>query len=896
MGSQDDQPRYDPEKEVRLAVVMYGGVSLAVYMYGVAEELLHLVRATAADATSQPRLRAPESTETEYRKLALHLGKGRVRTRFVVDILSGTSAGGINGICLAKALANDTSLEDLKRIWLEVGDIGALVNDVAADPKSLLDSGTMHRQLVQALAKMNRKPGDPKRSTLVDELDLWVTATDLDGVPRKIGLADGTVTERGYAVRQHFRHAPGAPDLWPDDDGDALGPANDPFLAWSARATSAFPFAFEPAVLKDFRPADAPRWDADVERWRARNSHYPPGQQFADRAFSDGGILDNKPFSYATESLVSRRASLPVERKLFYVEPDPVDDDGEVHLRWDAVKVAASAKLTIPSAEGIREDVRTVLRRNREIERAREIIARLDATDAGGWIPGPISPQDWAERPLRRTPAKEAWGPAYGVYHRLKVRETVDWLASVILVAGGFDAGSDHAFAAHQFVRAWKERRYEEERSDDRQSENAFLLAYDMPYRLRRLDFLSEKLRGLTPPGDISGADAKAIRTGLGQARGALLRTERDSSVIDAVAALRLTGVTFDELLAAPGDEATLDAASEVLDEGRVEPFDDLAQLLAQRVRTCANEALTFVYEAFAAIDADLAGRLRQSYETFEGYDVILLPLGYGSAVGETNPVDVIRISPDDVGADDRPRLKGMVLAHFGAFLDKGWRLHDMTWGRLDAAERLITTLCPDDDEDRRNLVDAARERILTEAVADMEKYELDHPHPRGWLEGTEDDAGPAEAPTVAAVGRALRVTGGVLSGVVAERAKRSARTDVEKQRDEQTVALARALLGSVLGDEPVRRVLPAVAKLIRRRTYWIAAAVVAAAFALLIWLIAGEQSLGIAILIATFILLAFVGILLLLSDRLIGKVRTGIAGAARRTVLNAAKSADSRD
>jgi hypothetical protein len=40
-------PEYRPEREVRLAVVMYGGVSLAIYMYGVARELLSLVRATA---------------------------------------------------------------------------------------------------------------------------------------------------------------------------------------------------------------------------------------------------------------------------------------------------------------------------------------------------------------------------------------------------------------------------------------------------------------------------------------------------------------------------------------------------------------------------------------------------------------------------------------------------------------------------------------------------------------------------------------------------------------------------------------------------------------------------------------------------------------------------------
>ena len=37
------------EKEVRFAVVMYGGGSLAIYINGIAQELLKMVRATADD-------------------------------------------------------------------------------------------------------------------------------------------------------------------------------------------------------------------------------------------------------------------------------------------------------------------------------------------------------------------------------------------------------------------------------------------------------------------------------------------------------------------------------------------------------------------------------------------------------------------------------------------------------------------------------------------------------------------------------------------------------------------------------------------------------------------------------------------------------------------------------
>jgi hypothetical protein len=40
-------PHGDYTQEVRFAVVMYGGVSLAIYINGIAQELLRLVRSTA---------------------------------------------------------------------------------------------------------------------------------------------------------------------------------------------------------------------------------------------------------------------------------------------------------------------------------------------------------------------------------------------------------------------------------------------------------------------------------------------------------------------------------------------------------------------------------------------------------------------------------------------------------------------------------------------------------------------------------------------------------------------------------------------------------------------------------------------------------------------------------
>lgn len=135
------------EKEVRLAVVMYGGVSLAIYINGVAQEFLRLVQSTAPGAANVKLT----GTAAVYRKLAwLMGGEGRRYSevhdansvpssiRFLIDIISGTSAGGINGVFLGKALANGQDMEDLKDLWVGEGDISLLINDKESKVKGVI--------------------------------------------------------------------------------------------------------------------------------------------------------------------------------------------------------------------------------------------------------------------------------------------------------------------------------------------------------------------------------------------------------------------------------------------------------------------------------------------------------------------------------------------------------------------------------------------------------------------------------------------------------------------------------------------------------------------------------------------------------------------------------------
>src|SRR5262249_51823092 len=152
---------------------------------------------------------------------------------------------------------------------------------------------------------------------LVDELDLFVTATDLDGLLVKLRLADGIVYERRYRNVFRFRFA-STRDI--GEERNDLCEKNNPFLAYAARCTSSFPVAFEPMMLDQAIHDAGLRADRDGERLKRWERFYreysnrvvpgrdedPPKKEFGGRAFGDGGYLDNKPFSYAIGVLRER--------------------------------------------------------------------------------------------------------------------------------------------------------------------------------------------------------------------------------------------------------------------------------------------------------------------------------------------------------------------------------------------------------------------------------------------------------------------------------------------------------------------------------------------------------------------------------------------------------------
>jgi patatin-related protein len=114
------------EKELRLALICYGGVSLAIYMHGVTREIWHMVRASRAFHDGAPPTR---HSEIVYHDLLAELSRvSGVKLRVLTDIIAGSSAGGINGIFLSQAIVTGQSLEPLTDMWLEMADVDVLLD------------------------------------------------------------------------------------------------------------------------------------------------------------------------------------------------------------------------------------------------------------------------------------------------------------------------------------------------------------------------------------------------------------------------------------------------------------------------------------------------------------------------------------------------------------------------------------------------------------------------------------------------------------------------------------------------------------------------------------------------------------------------------------------------
>ena len=716
------------QKELRLALVCYGGVSLAVYMHGVTKEIWHLARASRAFHANE--IESLTGAGAAYGAFLEDIERKRgLRLRVLPDVLTGASAGGINAVFLAQAITTGQSLEPLTELWLENADVLELT-DSEAQPmwryakiwtQPLVDwflsrPGNAVNQSVspETREEVRRKvstlvrgrwfsppfSGDRFSGLLLEALksmaqrdtgkpllppghlvDLFVTATDFRGHTERLRLnSPPIVQETEHRMPISFRTAV-------SETGSAvLGDRLDLVLA--ARATASFPGAFPPLRIEEIDRLAR----REKEAWTGRQEllkrimpvHYRDGS-IGDVSLIDGSVLVNAPFGGAISALYGRPSQREVDRRFVYIDPRPDrvgaegDGDGEPIGFFGAIFGSLS---TIPREQPIRDDLERIEQQSRDALRLRRIVLSLrpEIDRAGERLfgytffldrPTPKRLANW--RPKAQQAAATEAGFAYQAYAQTKFTGIVDRLAQITHAAAPELALGEPSLIAERLRRYLSETwlyTLSGEKGGASPAAIAFFRAHDIGFRIRRLELLARRLsREWEDDPEISDDALDVARQRIYAILS--LYQEADDRLIDDPDFASLAAKALER----PG------AALNQLAEARLLPQTDV-------------EAEKMLSAALEDMPKNLRQRMLLTYLGFPYYDIATLPLLQNERLDEFNPALIDRISPEDARSiregGARATLRGIEFYNFGAFFSRAYRENDYIWGRLHGAERMI--------------------------------------------------------------------------------------------------------------------------------------------------------------------------------------------------------------
>lgn len=664
------------QREVRIGLVLYGGVSLAVYENGVAQELHRAIRGDGVYG----------------------LVKELIDSEIMVDIISGTSAGGVNGIMLAHALACKRSFTESADLWRKQGDIFALLRP-ESDPEtsSVLNSQYYQDKLCNCYAtEMAPDPTAPQ----IGELDLFITGTDANGA---ISTA---FDDEGHAIDIKNHRALFMLSVRSGSRKNDVKEAGAENLATLSRLTSCFPVAFQPVRIA--------AEDTLFLKW---------GKLRDPAVFLDGGILNNKPFTSTIDAISRRVAEREVERLLIYVEPDPEVFDkskpGSIPTSPSVAKAGYSALSSIPAYQSIATDLEAIGQHNERVGRIASVIEQA--------IDAEVLTEDCFESAGVRAESNCS-DAAYLASRFIQLRDRA--VGSILNEPDGF-------------------RGYFEE-PDERRSGRILVESfgywtgnpsdtldrYDVSFRMRRAKHLSDSLMRKARTPEVRQRTATVAPAAwstvnhyfklyeiaewamiewlnrwdypwrdlsrnhpeldtLHDPQRARLLTEINARVWDAVnerlGALMNLGA---EVPYAQTDEAREGFYKQLANFARGDggpAHTEAAVNLLDRIDQSLKNALN-------ALPRDERSLLRTEFCRFFEIDRQVFPILLGSGFESTDPMHVARFSPKDAqrgnsrGAPES-KVCGSTLGAFGGFLKMSWRANDIMMGRFDASCQLLECL-----------------------------------------------------------------------------------------------------------------------------------------------------------------------------------------------------------
>jgi patatin-related protein len=763
----------DLSREVRFGIVLYGGVSLAVYENGVAQELFRATKGAGI-----------------YTVIKQLTGSD-----IVLDIISGTSAGGINGILIGYALANGKDPSNCGDLWRNDGDILSLLHHPwDLKPNSILDSeGYYQPHLADAFKGLSRKyekaPDD--LAAQLEDLDLFVTGTNAYGdIYTEFDSFGHLIDVKNHRALFHLRYR-----CLIEDDNDFQFSADH--YAKLSRITSCFPVAFAPVQVNGNPGQDEDPADEQLRRW---------GKLTEDKQyFLDGGILNNKPFSSTLRAIFHHTQTREVERLLVYVEPDPEFFQPNPTNPPSVLTAAMEGLSSIPGYQSIAEDLDAIGQHNDWVARYKEIESGLTrvseklmekvtfaspatisdlTTDpeqarSDTLMKGNIFNDPGSVSNLERAPEQAE------IYLRSRLTQVRERVLEGILKIGGHllylkDGQRRAAELLVEKYRAWQEGIDLRDRSGLLQA----LLRFDIYYRMRRLFYVTNAISQL-----LNGTQSIPLsREQQAKYRDLWRRLNHRLKLLDIVRAkmeqlLDCADFHWEQLNSAPNPDAlavkiwenaqtflaallerdaqlngtklpSLDAA--VLDwnadqeKVRVDKENqervDLYRILTERGDAWTKFSNQNPIELKLTAPADILlkqtdddeweifqkfaphGRtdlISQHYCRFIFVDMYLFPMQYMSGFEATDKVTTVRFSPRDAklgfSNDPRKKLCGNELGHFGGFLKSSWRANDLMWGRLDAACQIIQSVLTFDNLKhlKDKLKDQAQQQYIIDSLRD---------------------------------------------------------------------------------------------------------------------------------------------------------------------------------
>lgn len=723
------------EKELRLALVCYGGVSLAVYMHGITKEVWKLCRASMRRHHGDPDSLPPaDDSEVIYGAL-LEALMPELDLTVSTDIVAGASAGGINGIMLAQAIVSGQSMEPLRHLWLETADSDRMLDPEAAsrpfsklwalpliwytrrkglgleemdEPAARAEASAKLSRLMRsrwfrppfsgisfaglvydALEAMDGPAVTPPLVGPQQAFDLFVTVTDYEGARVRLALhSPAEISETDHRLILAFG----------SDAADAAGKrqlAGLPELTFAARATASFPGAFPAFRVGELDAMLA----AKGVNWPGRGDflarQFPKADDAARVTMIDGSVINGRPFGPAIEALGRHRAHREVDRRFVYVDPRPGMHTNDMHTNDMHTGLASDGQKPLPGffsmilrslsdiprqqpisdSLDMIEGLSARVRRLRQVTdgMAAEVDAAIEKAVGRRFLLFGLSAERLGElRAKGQAAAAKGAGFSYAAYGQLKLARLVESMAVLLSqLGGGTAAPLERAIAASLAAQGLGAGGLGA--GGDGALWILFLRKFDLDFRIRRLRFVIRRINGFTANTQEARdrATLEAVKAGL-------------YTVLETCLARR----QVDSL----GVYAPLRVLAEAGASKMAETLEALAEALDLRVLDADTDAkLAGLFSL--PMSRALRRKLLNAYLGFPFYDIATFALLAGDGSDEFDEIKVDRLSPDDAPGLARfggTQLKGARLRAFGAFFSRGYREHDYLWGRLQGAERLI--------------------------------------------------------------------------------------------------------------------------------------------------------------------------------------------------------------